>query len=116
MTHRCQSPFQNENYPSDIITATLWNTQENWENYWEISPFGMALVDDKSEKLIGLFLYRKEGLLYFMDLWEYKDVFCTYLNLGCKPNSNGVMYLDNRIPWFDRFIFFNGWYLNSQIR
>ncbi len=48
--------------------------------------------------------------LRYMHLWDYSGVFCTFLNLNCFASYNASMrydtsYIDNRIAFFDRFIY-----------
>jgi hypothetical protein len=52
---------------------------------------------------------RKDQLpqpLRYIHLWDYSDVFCTFLNFNCFANlRNGAAYIDNRVAFFDRFIY-----------
>jgi hypothetical protein len=87
-------------------TGTVDRDSEREAKYASAWEKGAGLLDSRNHRLLGLLLERgRDQRFYYMHLWEYADLFCTFLNLGCRPNSAGVTYLDNRIPSFDRFIY-----------
>jgi hypothetical protein len=91
------------------VHAVLQVRTEEYPN----NILGSLLVGEESRHLLGLFYYSvwEQRLFYYTHLADYAPLFCTFLNLGCQAvylatgNEGGDLYLDNRVAYFDRFLF-----------
>ncbi len=73
--------------------------------------YGAGLVDTRNYYLLGFSMYEAGPSQYdntlYVHAWEYNGALCLYLNVGCRPNpQNGVSFVDNRVPHFNRFLYF----------
>jgi len=79
----------------------------------QMNTLGSLLAEEKSHYLLGLFFAGdwEQHLFHYTHLRDYMPTFCVYLNLGCESvrlasgHEDGNLYLDNRISFFDRFLY-----------
>jgi hypothetical protein len=99
--------FQNASMPSDLLLVTQ-PSNTTPADVDSIHNHGAGLVDTRNYYLLGVAVYGGTTQHNYLHAWEYNGTLCLYLNVGCHPNpENGVSFVENRIPYFNRFLYFD---------